>query len=297
MVRKNFHYPIHEVAEYIHWSYFFYAWGISPQYASVAVLHQCVTCETEWVASFPVNERKQAEVALSLFKDARDMLKELDCNFRTYALCRLCEANSDGDDLILDGTRLPLLRQQMYKHTGEYNLCLSDFVRSVASGVTDKVGIFASTVDKEMENLYSNDSYRNLMVKTLADRLAEATAERMHEEVRKFFWGYAPDEQLTIPELHAEAYQGIRPAVGYPSLPDQSVNFIIDELLGMREIGITLTEHGAMCPHASVSGLLMAHPKAKYFSVGRISRDQLADYACRRGLGVAEMERYLRHLL
>ena len=115
----------------------------------------------------------------------------------------------------------------------------------------------------------------------------------MHLLVRKELWGYAPNENLSISELHRECFQGIRPAIGYPSLPDQSVNFILDSLLDMGEIGITITEHGAMYPHSSVSGLIIAHPQARYFSVGKITEEQLADYASRRGLPIGEMRKFL----
>jgi cobalamin-dependent methionine synthase I len=144
-----------------------------------------------------------------------------------------------------------------------------------------------------LETDFDHDTYQKMMVQLLADRLAEATAERMHEEVRKNYWGYAPDEQLTMQELHIEKFQGIRPAVGYPSLPDTSLNFVIDELIGLRQVGIRLTESGAMKPHASVSGLMMAHPQAHYFAVGKIGNDQLADYARRRGLPVEVMRKFL----
>ena len=127
----------------------------------------------------------------------------------------------------------------------------------------------------------------------LADRLAEATAERMHEEVRKNYWGYAPNENLTMEELHMERFQGIRPAVGYPSLPDTSFNFLIDSVLDMRDIGIRLTESGAMKPHASVSGLMISHPKARYFTIGKIGEDQLVDYSRRRGLPVEVCRKFL----
>ena len=132
-----------------------------------------------------------------------------------------------------------------------------------------------------------------MMAQLLADRLAEATAERLHEQVRKQLWGYAPDERLSIVEMQQERFQGIRPAVGYPSLPDASLNFLLDRLLGFRQIGITLTESGAMRPHASVSGLMMAHPEARYFALGKIGQDQLRDYARRRGLPVETMRKFL----
>jgi cobalamin-dependent methionine synthase I len=159
--------------------------------------------------------------------------------------------------------------------------------------MTDKIGLFATSVDAGMENLYPEDNYRQLLVQTLADRLAEATAEKMHETIRKEIWGYAPDEQLSIRQLHNEEFQGIRPAVGYPSLPDQSVNFLLDQLLDMKQIGIRLTENGMMQPHASVSGLMFAHPASRYFSVGKIDEEQLENYASRRGMQVDEMRRFL----
>ena len=137
------------------------------------------------------------------------------------------------------------------------------------------------------------DAYKRLLTQTLTDRLAEAGAEKLHQYVRKEAWGYAPDEQLNIEQLHKEEFQGIRPAVGYPSLPDQSVNFLLDQLLDMHQIGITLTENGAMNPHASVSGLMFAHPQAHYFSVGKIGEDQFQDYVRRRGLSADEMRKFL----
>ena len=159
--------------------------------------------------------------------------------------------------------------------------------------MADTIGLFASSVSTESENYYKDDPYKHLLVQTLTDRLAEAATEKMHEHVRKAVWGYAPDESLSIPDLLAEKYQGIRPAVGYPSLPDQSVNFILDELLDMKQIGITLTENGAMYPHASVCGLMFSHPRSHYFAVGKIGEDQLEDYARRRGKPIGEMRKFL----
>lgn len=144
-----------------------------------------------------------------------------------------------------------------------------------------------------METDFDNDNYLKMMHQLLADRLAEAAAEKLHEDTRKTYWGYAPDERLTMDELHAEKFQGIRPAVGYPSLPDTSLNFIIADALGAKDIGIRLTESGAMKPHASVSGLMIAHPQARYFSLGKIGDDQLHDYARRRGVPVEMMRRFL----
>lgn len=286
------HYSIHEVSEYINWIYFFHAWGFPPRFATIADIHGCDSCRALWLASFPEDERAKAAEAMQLFKEANRMLTELDKQFRTHALFRLLEANSDGDDLWLEGTRFPLLRQQTAK-AGEPCLCLSDFIRPLSGNIPDKVGVFVANVDKETEEIHADDSYCRLLVQTLADRLAEATAEKMHETIRKKTWGYAAEEQLTIRQLHLEEFQGIRPAVGYPSLPDQSVNFILDRLLDMKQIGVELTGNGMMKPHASVSGLMFAHPASCYFSVGKIDRQQLEDYARRRGIPTEEMKKYL----
>lgn len=206
----------------------------------------------------------------SLFKEANRMLNELDTAYQTHGVVNIMDANADGDDLLLNSKRFPLLRQQTAKlKEDDPFLCLSDFVRPLSSGITDKVGAFATTVDAEMERLYAEDDYKRMLVQTLSDRLAEATAEKLHEDVRKKLWGYAPDENLSVKDLHNEKYQGIRPAVGYPSLPDQSVNFLLDELLDMKQIGISLTENGMMKPHASVCGLMFAHPASRYFSIGK----------------------------
>ena len=297
MNKKRFVYPIHEVTGYINWTYFFHAWGFPPRFASIANVHGCDSCRALWLASFPVEERAQAAEAMQLLKEAERMLSSLNGKFSTYAICRLCEANADGDDLLLDNLRLPLLRQQTNADSAAPFLCLSDFVRPLASGVKDCVGVFAATIDEQMLTLFTDDPYKKLLVQTLADRLAEATAEVLHQHVRREMWGYTPDECLTVAQLHREEFHGIRPAVGYPSLPDQSINFILDELLEMKHIGISLTEHGAMSPHASVSGLMIAHPAAHYFAVGRISHEQLSDYAIRRGLPEKKMQAFLANIL
>ena len=287
------HYRIHEVSEYINWMYFFHAWGFQPRYATIADIHGCDACRAMWLVRFPEEERAKAAEAMQLFKEANRMLHKLDEEgYRTHALFRLMEANSEENDLWLEGTRFPFLRQQT-KREGDFYFCLADFVRPRSQGIKDKVGIFATSVDETMESLYPDDAYRRMLVQTLADRLAEATAEKLHEAVRKHHWGYAPDERLSMKQLHNEEFQGIRPAVGYPSLPDQSVNFILDELLDMKQIGIRLTENGMMMPHASVSGLMMSHPASRYFGVGKIDEEQLKDYASRRGMPIDEMRRFL----
>lgn len=247
-----------------------------------------------WLTSFTEEDRLKASEAMQLFKEANRMLNQLDAVYQTHGVVNIMDANADGDDLLLNGKRFPLLRQQAAKlKKDDPFLCLSDFVRPLSSGITDKIGAFATTVDAEMEQLYAEDDYKRMLAQTLSDRLAEATAEKLHEDVRKKLWGYAPDENLSVKDLHNEKYQGIRPAVGYPSLPDQSINFLLDELLDMKQIGISLTENGMMKPHASVCGLMFAHPASRYFSIGKIGEDQLADYAARRGMSIEETKKFL----
>ena len=257
-------YEIHDLQPFVNWAYFFHAWGLRD------------------------TEQQQQSKA-----EAEALLRNLDGQYRAYGLFRLFDANGDGDDIVLhgeDGCRLPMLRQQ--QPDSEF-LCLSDFVAPLSSGKTDRIGLFATSVDAGMESDFDADPYQKMMTQLLADRLAEAAAEKMHEEVRRHYWGYAPDEQLTIDDQHAERFQGIRPAVGYPSLPDTSLNFLLDRVLQFRQIGIRLTESGAMRPHASVSGLMISLPQARYFPLGRIGEDQLADYALRRGLPVSVIRKFL----
>ena len=288
------HYDINDVSPYINWVYFFHAWGFAPQYASIADIHGCDACKAMWLISFPESERGKAAEAMQLFKEANRMIDTLNQTGKTHALFRLMKANSADNDIWLEETRLPLLRQQTTKENSEEPyLCLSDFVRPKDSGTSDQVGIFATTVDLPTLLVEEDDKYQQLLKQTLADRLAEATAEKAHEEVRKKIWGYAPDEDLTIKQLHQEKYQGMRPAVGYPSLPDLSINFLLDELLDMKQIGITLTENGMMRPHASVSGLMLAHPACRHFSVGKIDEAQLKNYALRRGMPLETMKKFL----
>lgn len=264
----KFDYNIRDVVDYINWDYFFYAWG----------MHD-----------------KPHAVRQALLHEAKETLASLDGKYRTHALFELCYAYSDGDDVVLPqkSITIPFLRQQQ---PGSDFLCLADFISphsTTSPPLTSMLGVFATTVDMGLETDFDSDPYQKMMVQLLADRLAEATAEFLHEAVRMVHWGYACDETFTIEELHAEKFQGIRPAVGYPSLPDTSVNFLIDQLLNLRQIGIRLTESGAMKPHASVSGLMMAHPQSRYFSLGKIGDDQLRDYARRRGLPLEVMRKFL----
>lgn len=265
-------YNISELTPYINWLYFYHAWGLSGK---------------------PREDKEKMK------QEALQMLASWEEKYHTHAIFRLFEVCSEGDDLIffLPGTRFrfPMLRQQHPSAPGEPNLCLADFIRPLSQGIRDQAGVFCTSVDGTIIDEYSHDDYLNMMAQTLSDRLAEATAEKLHEEVRKdrAYWGYAPDENLTIEQQHREEYQGIRPAIGYPSLPDTSANFLIDQLIDMKQAGIRLTETGMMTPHASVSGFMFAHPKSRYFELGKIGDDQLRDYARRRGVPVELMRRFL----
>ena len=195
--------------------------------------------------------------------------------------------------------RLPMLRQQFDRGGNRPCYALSDFVAPLESGVADYMGTFAVTAGIGTDELVAHyqadhDDYSAIMVKALADRLAEALAEYMHEEVRKHLWGYAPDEDLTNEELIHEKYRGIRPAPGYPACPDHTTKRAIFELMQVPEaIDLHLTESCAMVPTAAVSGFYFAHPEATYFSLGKIARDQLEDYAARKGMTVDEAARWL----
>ena len=262
-------YNISEIVPYINWAYFFYAWSMNG---------------------------KAKDAQQELRSEAEKLLADMEGRYHTRAVFALCEANSEGDDIIINGTRVPMLRQQKVI-PGKPNLCLADFIRPASSGIKDTIGLFATSVDAAFTSNNEGDPYQRMLSQTLADRLAEGTAEKFHEDVRKKYWGYATDEQLTIKDLLAERYQGIRPAVGYPSIPDTSMNFLLYELLDMKGIGINLTESGMMVPHASVSGFMFAHPQSRYFDLGKIDDEQLEDYAHRRNKPVEELRKYLASTL
>ena len=286
-------YKIHQLTEYINWIYFFHAWGFQPRFATIVDIHGCDACRAGWLADFPEEERTKAAEVMQLFKEANRMLNELDEDFEVKTVFQLLDANSNGNDIIINNKTIPFLRQQTPHNNNETYLCLSDFIRPLSSGLKDTIGVFATSFNAETDDFYKNDSYKHLLVQTLSSRLAEAAAEKMHEYVRKEVWGYAQDENLNMKDMLIEKYQGIRPAVGYPSIPDQSINFLLDELLDMKQIGITLTENGAMNPHASVSGFMISHPDSFYFSVGKIGEDQLQDYASRRNMPISRMRQFL----
>lgn len=259
-------YDISDIRPFINWIYFDYAWSMNG---------------------------KKGEERDKLHADANVMLDSWEGRWHTHAVFEILDANSDGDDIIVGKIRLPMLRQQKPSCSGQPNYCLADFIRPASSGIKDKMGAFATSVDYGLTCGYDDDVYSRMLSQVLADRLAEGTAELMHCQVRRKYWGYAADEDLSMDDIHAERYQGIRPAVGYPSMPDTSMNFLLAQLIDMKGIGIRLTESGMMQPHASVSGLMFSHPKAKYFDLGKIGEDQLRDYARRRGLPLELMRKFL----
>lgn len=280
-MRQSHTYTIAELRPYINWPYFFYAWQLRDR-----------------------GEQHRMRTEAERFLDG------VGERYRVHTLLYIGPAGGDGDDLVFlaspseglaEEVRLPMLRQQHPAEAGKPCLCLADFLRPVScfdptDAVASRAAMFATTVDVGMETDFARDDYQRMMAQLLADRLAEAAAERLHLEVRTRLWGYAPHESLTMDELHLERFQGIRPAVGYPSLPDASLNFVLARALGFASIGIRLTESGAMKPHASVSGLMLAHPEARYFDVGPVGSDQLADYARRRGVPTNVLRRFFKVL-
>jgi len=294
---QTFTYSLPDIKPYINWLYFFYAWQMPTKYASLAAIHPCQSCHAQWLAQFDAIERPAALEAQKLYDDALQMLVFFSAKFHTYARWGLFEANAITDDILVSTPQgdicLPMLRQQHVSEPNKPHLCLADFIRPRELGENDRLGVFATTVDPSIEASFQDDPYRHLLAQTLADRLAEATAEVLHANVRRHLWGFSPDENMTPQEMFQVKYRGIRPAVGYPSLPDQSLNFLLNDLINFDTIGITVTESGAMKPHGSVSGLIFAHPAASYFSVGHIDSDQLFDYAQRRHLPVPLVQKFL----
>jgi len=284
-------YPLEELAGRIDWTPFFQSWELAGHYPAI------------------LTDPETGAAATALFNDAKALLDRIVSErlLQARAVVGFFPANSVGDDVEVyadPGRRqvravLPTLRQQMAKSGGRPNLALADFVAPRESGLPDHLGAFAVTAGIGLEVLVeqftrAHDDYSAILAKALADRLAEALAERLHERVRKELWGYAPDENLGNEDLIRERYQGIRPAPGYPACPDHSQKAVLFELLdATARTGIELTESFAMHPAASVSGFYFWHPEASYFGVGRLGRDQVEDYARRKGMDTAAAERWL----
>jgi 5-methyltetrahydrofolate--homocysteine methyltransferase len=288
-------YSIAELVPYIDWTPFFATWELVGKYPTI------------------LDDATVGQAARSLFEDAQEMLRRIADErwFRAAAVVGFWPANSEGDDILVYGDEarakpiavLHTLRQQLPRREGRANLALADFVAPRASKLADHVGAFMVTAgigEDEIAERFkrANDDYSSIMVKALADRLAEAFAERLHQRVRTEFWAYVPDEKLSSVELIAEKYRGIRPAPGYPAQPDHTEKEALFRLLDVdRRIGVKLTESFAMWPGASVCGLYFSHPESHYFGVGKIERDQVEDYAKRKGWSVAEAEKWLAPIL
>ncbi len=285
-------YPLAELAERIDWTPFFQAWELRGRYPAI------------------LDDPEQGEQARRLFADARAMLDKILTErwLTARAVIGFFAANRTGEDdiaLYPDDSRdrvlmtLHHLRQQGPKPAGKPHHCLADWIAPRETGVADYLGAFAVTagigIDQRVAAFErAHDDYSAILLKALADRLAEAFAERLHERVRKEFWAYAADETLSNDDLIAENYRGIRPAPGYPACPDHTEKGLLWQLLDAdRNAGIYLTEHFAMTPTAAVSGWYFSHPEARYFGVGRLDRDQVADYARRKGWTLMEAEKWL----
>jgi len=289
-------YPLAELVRYIDWNPFFKAWELSGKFPQI------------------LDDATVGSEATRLFEDANEMLKKIVSEkwLTARAVIGFFPANTiDDDDIELysDDTRTSVrtvfhtLRQQMAHRGDAPNFALADYIAPKETGVQDYIGAFAVTTGIGIEARVAafeadHDDYNSILLKALADRLVESFAERMHERVRQEFWGYAPAESLSNEELVREEYRGIRPAPGYPACPDHTEKAILWELIDpATHAGMTLTESFAMLPTAAVSGLYFAHPEARYFGIGKIGRDQVEDYARRKGMSVGEMERWLAPVL
>lgn len=284
-------YSLKEIAEYIDWTFFFHAWEINGKYPKI------------------FDDPIKGDEAKKLYDDAQNMLKQIIDHkmLKANAVFGIYPANSIGDDIEIyeDEKRdnvvkvLHHLRNQQIKEEDENNACLSDFIAPKETEIKDYIGAFAVTcglgIEEHVKRLEENhDDYNAIMLKILADRLAEAFAELLHKKVRQDYWAYAPNENLEVTELIREKYRGIRPAAGYPACPDHTEKETIFDLLDAENnIQITLTESFMMNPGASVSGLYFAHPESKYFNVQKIGKDQVEDYARRKNLKVEEVEKWL----
>ena len=289
-VKQLIDFPIAELRKYIDWSFFFFAWELRGAFPGI------------------LDDPKQGEEARKLFADANAMLDEIieKKMLQANAVFGVWPAHADGDDIVLFGDegktkeigRFYQLRQQEMKKDDAPNISLSDFVAPAESGLTDYCGAFATTAGIGIEKWIAqykadHDDYRAILIEAVADRLSEAFAELLHLLVRKEYWGYAADENLSLDEILKVKYQGIRPAFGYPACPEHHEKENLFNILKAQEIGITLTEHFAMYPTASVSGLYFAHPESRYFDVAKVSRDQVEDYARRKNVPVETIEKFL----
>lgn len=296
---------IAEVRPLLNWKFFFSAWSIGAQFSSIAGLEGCDHCRAAWLAGFPESERLKAAEAMQLYKEASAMLNKLEVDPDVYlsAIFGFYPADSVGNVIrIHQGQKIveiPCLRQQIEKKEADAPYyALSDYICPAGEGKADYIGAFAVTVGEEIERRIAtfyqqDDSYNALLLQSLSDRLAEAATEYLHYRIRTEYWGFSADEKNDTEMLIRQQYRSIRPAIGYPSLPDQSLSFVLDEVLELNKIGIRLTENGAMQPNSSVSGLIVAHPEARYFHIGEIDEEQRAFYCRQRNMTVEDSRKWL----
>ncbi|MCF8226513.1 MAG: methionine synthase [Bacteroidales bacterium] len=283
-------YPIKKIIPYINWMFFFVTWELRGKFPEI------------------LEDPTYGKEAVKLYNDAREMLDSIvkEKWLKANAVYGIYPAASEGDDIIVYTdesrskalTRFVNLRNQTQKETGVPNLALSDFIAPAGSGHMDYIGAFAITAgigveEKVKEFEADNDDYSSIMIKALADRLAEAFTELLHDSIRKETWGYAKDEQLSMNDLFKEKYSGIRPAHGYPACPDHSEKKTLFDLLQCEKYGIHLTENYSMNPAASVSGLIFSHPRSNYFFVGKVGKDQVQDYAKRKKMETGQVKKLL----
>ncbi|MFT3740546.1 MAG: methionine synthase [Breznakibacter sp.] len=302
-------YPVSSIREFIDWRFFFHAWRLQGNFSGIEDVADDASAD-QWLARFTDEEGKaKATEALSLYRDAQAMLNRIESEkmIQANAVFGIFPANAVGDDIEVysDESRTEVIttfchiREQQEKAGKTNYYCLSDFVAPKGSHKFDHIGAFAVTAGIGIEEWIGkfekeHDDYNSILLKAIADRLAEAFAELLHFRVRKDFWGYAPDEEFDYDEIVRERYRGIRPALGYPACPDHSEKHKLFDLLNAEEnAGITLTEHFSMYPNASVSGIYLSHPEAAYFGVGKIGLDQVSDIARRKGTSVEDVEKWI----
>ena len=285
-------FSIADLIPFINWKMFFHAWKISGKYMDNFPYDSCSGCIARWKSGLSESERSKGEEALRLYNDAlRLIAHSIGVNLDARGVVTFYKAGAEVDVISISDTKIPVLRQQAQD---SQFLSLADFIMP-----DDYIGVFAVTAGNKIHQLIKekesqNDSYGALLLQTIADRLAEAASELLHLRVRRALWGYSPDENSGINEIRRGDYQGIRPAIGYPMLPDQPLNHVMEALLPLDELGISLTENGALSPSSSVSGFYISNPHAHYFMVGEIGDDQLVEYSGRRGVDVDRMREILR---
>ena len=296
--------PVATLIPYISWGAFFTTWKLSSRFSKLASIDCCPGCQASWLADFSAEDRIKAVEAMHLYKDAQQMLADwiaLEVDYCKAAV-GIFPARAEGDDLMINEIRFPMIRQQQKDTQTGFCRSLADYVCPASERKPDYVGVFVTTAGAGTDQMLreykkADDPFKALLAETLLDRLAEANSEYMHQQVRKEFWGYASDEKVSISQMLKGNYQGIRPATGYSSLPDQRMVFQMNKLLDFSRLNIQLTENGAMHPIASTCGFYFAHPEASYFHLSAMSEEQAKDYAQRSGQSFEQIKHMLNRMI